>query len=195
MGPDIEQPLNSGDSFTIVYADGSNSDVLKPLSDGSYSYIKTTDTQKQSDTTYYTYDTATETYTKFTGEAFETGVTYYEKSFKVYPLSVLSNYYCQIAHHEFEPIAVQNNSNNKAVSGGIKLKLADLSAPAESESNISLMLNNYKTDNARYTKVDFKQDINYDNSNKAFALNIAIPAAEFGLIMFYYTDENYTKNN
>ena len=55
------------------------------------------------------------------------------------------------------------------------------------------MLNNYKTDNARYTKVDFKQDINYDNSNKAFALNISIPEADIGLIMFYYIDENYTK--
>ena len=154
MGPDIEQPLNSGDSFTIVYADGSDPDVLKPLSDGSY---------------------------------IETG------ALKIYPLSVFSNYYCQIAHHEFEPIVVRNNSNNKTVSGGIKLKLADLSAPAESESNISLMLNNYKTDNARYTKVDFKQDINYDNSNKAFALNISIPEADIGLIMFYYIDENYTE--
>ena len=195
MGPDIEQPLNSGDSFTIVYADGSDPDVLKPLSDGSYIYVKTTDTQKQPDTTYYTYNTETKTYVKFVGNAFENGIIYYEKTStrKVYPLSVFSNYYCQIAHHEFEPIAVQNNSNNKAVSGGIKLKLADLSAPAESESNISLMLNNYKTDNARYTKVDFKQDINYDNSNKAFALNISIPEADIGLIMFYYIDENYTE--
>lgn len=195
MGPDIEQPLNSGDSFTIVYADGSDPDVLKPLSDGSYIYVKTTDTQKQPDTTYYTYNTETKTYVKFAGNAFENGVIYYEKTStrKVYPLSVFSNYYCQIAHHEFEPIAVQNNSNNKAVSGGIKLKLADLSAPAESESNISLMLNNYKTDNARYTKVDFKQDINYDDSNKAFALNISIPEADIGLIMFYYIDENYTE--
>ena len=195
MGPDIEQPLNSDDSFTILYADGSDPDVLKPLSDGSYVYIKTTDTQKQPGKTYYTYNTKTKTYVKFAGNAFENGVIYYEKTStrKVYPLSVFSNYYCQIAHHEFEPIAVQNNSNNKAVSGGIKLKLADLSAPAESESNISLMLNNYKTDNARYTKVDFKQDINYDNSNKAFALNISIPEADIGLIMFYYIDENYTE--
>ena len=56
-----------------------------------------------------------------------------------------------------------------------------------------IMLNNYKTDNARYTKVDFKQDINYDNNDKAFALNISIPEADIGLIMFYYIDENYTE--
>jgi hypothetical protein len=86
---------------------------------------------------------------------------------------------------------VQKNSNNKSISGNLKLKLADLSAPTESESNISLMLNNYKTDNARYTKVNLEQDINYDGSNKAFTLNIAIPKNDIGLIMFYYIDEKY----
>ena len=195
MGPDIEQPLNSGDSLTLTYADNSTT-VIKPLSNGEFVYAKTSDTEPQSGKTYYIYNATTQAYDQFTGSEFVDGIAYYEKTddYVVCPLSVFSNYYCQIAHHEFEPIVVKNTSNNKLISGNLKIKLADLSAPTEAESNISVMLNNYKTDNARYTKINLEQDINYDDDNKAFTLNITIPDNDFGLIMFYYIDENYTED-
>ncbi len=193
MGPDIEQPLNSGDSFTLTYADSSTM-TIKPLSNGEFIYAKTSDTELQSEKTYYTYNATTQIYEHFTGSKFVDGVTYYEKTenYVICPLSVFSNYYCQIAHHEFEPIVVKNTSNNKLISGNLKIKLADLSTPTEAESNISVMLNNYKTGNARYTRINLDQDINYSGDNKAFTLNINIPDNDFGLIMFYYIDENYS---
>ncbi len=52
-----------------------------------YNYNTTSDTTKSDTKTYYTYNSSTKIYSVFTGNAFATGTTYYERSDSVSPMS------------------------------------------------------------------------------------------------------------
>ena len=68
-----------------------------------------------------------------------------------------------------------------------------------SENTHIVNIGNYENGNTRYTKVSFAElEAVYDSKNPLFKLNINIPADEFGLIMFYYIEDDkiaYNKEN
>jgi hypothetical protein len=103
-----------------------------------------------------------------------------------YPLTLFSNYQCQLAHHVYTP-------NKKLTSTTpFKLKLADIQTPTDSQKHINL--NNYTDGVAEYTKINVEEFENTDNA-PLFTLNINIPEERYGLVMFYYIGENTPRAN
>lgn len=102
------------------------------------------------------------------------------------PIAVYANYSCQYANHEFK---LANNLNPK-----FKLKVIKLNDPTITtggKNSHIVNIGNYENGNTRYTKVSFAElEAVYDSENPLFKLNINIPADEFGLIMFYYIEDD-----
>ena len=98
-----------------------------------------------------------------------------------YPLTLFSNYKCQLAHHIYTP--------NKSLTSitPFKIKLADIQTPTDSQKHINL--NNYTDGVAEYTKINV-EEFESTGDTPLFTLNINIPENRLGLIMFYYIGEN-----
>ena len=99
----------------------------------------------------------------------------------IHPLTVYSNYPCQLAHHIYTP----NTELTDIVP--FVVKLADIQNPVDSNKHVNL--NNYTDGVGNYTKVNV-EDFNNREGEPLFELNTNIPDGEYGLIMFYYIDEN-----
>ncbi len=103
------------------------------------------------------------------------------------PVAVYANYICQYAYHEF--ISPVDN---------LKLKVIKLDEPTLNPDNTStngntVSLGNYTNGDTRYTKFSFESLVATppDENKPAFKLKINIPSSDkYGLIMFYYIDEN-----
>ena len=99
----------------------------------------------------------------------------------IHPLTVYSNYPCQLAHHIYTPNTELTNIVPFVV------KLADIQNPVDSNKHVNL--NNYTDGVGNYTKVNV-EDFNNGDGEPLFELNTNIPDSEYGLVMFYYIDEN-----
>jgi hypothetical protein len=104
---------------------------------------------------------------------------------KLHPLTVFSNYQCQLAHYKYIP-----NKTLTDITPFI-LKLADIQTPVDS-ANKHINLNNYTDGISNYTKISTK-DFTPATNKPLFTLNINIDTGNYGLIMFYYMDDNYGK--
>ena len=127
---------------------------------------------------------------------FESGVTYYELKYVVQPLSIYSNYPCVVANDHVD-VTITNAIFKELGLGddfGFKLKLVSLETPKlnEEDTGRSMLLDNYINGDASYTKFSFDGQ-KIPTGEHAVELNISIPDNEFGLIMFYYIDENLNK--
>ena len=105
------------------------------------------------------------------------------------PIAVYANYSCQYANHEFK---LADNLNPKFKLKVIKLADPEIITNSETSENTHIVnIGNYENGNTRYTKVSFAE-LEAASSSKLFELNINIPAGEFGLIMFYYIEDDKT---
>ena len=100
------------------------------------------------------------------------------------PIAVYANYSCQYANHEFK---LADNLNPKFKLKVIKLK--DPTITTDGKNSHIVNIGNYENGNTRYTKVSFAELEAAGNKN-LFNLNINIPENEFGLIMFYYIEDD-----
>ena len=120
-----------------------------------------------------------------TSETPETIIKYNEgDSDSENPIAVYANYSCQYANHEFK---LADNLNPKFKLKVIKL--ADPTITAGGENSHIVNIGNYENGNTKYTKVSFAE-LEAAGGNELFKLNINIPAGEFGLIMFYYIEDD-----
>ena len=107
------------------------------------------------------------------------------------PIAVYANYSCQYANHEFKISDKLDPKFKLKV-----IKLADPEIKTNGESTHIVNIGNYENGNTRYTKVSFAElEAVYDSENPLFKLNINIPENEFGLIMFYYIEDDKTAYN
>ena len=103
------------------------------------------------------------------------------------PIAVYANYICQYANHEFK---ISDKLDPK-----FKLKVIKLADPTimtngeTAESTHIVNIGNYENGNTRYTKVSFAE-LEAAGGSELFKLNINIPSGEFGLIMFYYIEDD-----
>ena len=111
------------------------------------------------------------------------------------PIAVYANYLCQYANHELK---LADNLNPE-----FKLKVIKLADPTittngkPAENTHIVNIGNYENGNTRYTKVSFAE-LEASGNQEVFKLNINIPSGEFGLIMFYYIEDDkiaYNKKN
>ena len=109
-----------------------------------------------------------------------------------YPLTLFSNYQCQLAHHVYTPNKNLTSITPFKLKPPFKLKLADIQNPADSQKHINL--NNYTDGVTEYTKINVEEFENTDNA-PLFTLNINIPEDRLGLVMFYYIGENTPRAN
>jgi hypothetical protein len=103
----------------------------------------------------------------------------------IHPLTLYSNYPCQLAHHVYVP--------NKALTdiAPFVVKLADIQTPVDFNKHVNL--NNYTDGLANYTKINVEDFVETGANDPLFTLNINVPTTDnCGLIMFYYIDENYS---
>lgn len=98
-------------------------------------------------------------------------------------VAVYSNYGCQLASDHIELM--------KEINFKIKLSSVDSIAIDNGDSTgVQLELDNYVSGESKYTKVSFGNFSNIDVEDPVFTLNVNIPSDDlFGLIMFYYIDE------
>ena len=102
------------------------------------------------------------------------------------PIAVYANYSCQYANHEFK---LADNLNPKFKLKVIKLKDPTITTGGENTHIVNI--GNYENGNTKYTKVSFAElEAVYNSEKPLFKLNINIPAGEFGLIMFYYIEDD-----
>lgn len=103
------------------------------------------------------------------------------------PIAVYANYSCQYANHEFK---ISDKLDPK-----FKLKVIKLNDPTimtngeTAESTHIVNIGNYENGNTKYTKVSFAE-LEAAGGSELFKLNINIPSGEFGLIMFYYIEDD-----
>lgn len=108
------------------------------------------------------------------------------------PIAVYTNYISQYANHELKLV---DNLNPE-----FKLKVIKLADPeimtnsGTSENTHIVNIGNYENGNTRYTKVSFAE-LEASGGQELFKLNINVPAGEFGLIMFYYIENDDTAYN
>ena len=100
------------------------------------------------------------------------------------PIAVYANYSCQYASHEFKISDKLDPKFKLKV-----IKLADPEIKTNGESTHIVNIGNYENGNTRYTKVSFAE-LEAASGSELFNLNINIPADEFGLIMFYYIEDD-----
>ena len=105
------------------------------------------------------------------------------------PIAVYTNYISQYANHELK---FADNLNPEFKLKVIKLADPEIMTSGETTENTHIVnIGNYENGNTRYTKVSFAElEAVYDSKNPLFKLNINIPADEFGLIMFYYIEDD-----
>ena len=102
------------------------------------------------------------------------------------PIAVYANYSCQYANHEFK---LADNLNPKFKLKVIKLKDPTITTGGENTHIVNI--GNYENGNTKYTKVSFAElEAVYNSEKPLFKLNINIPTGEFGLIMFYYIEDD-----
>ena len=111
------------------------------------------------------------------------------------PIAVYANHICQRAHHELYI--------SKYLSPAFNLKIIKLEDPeiqttsGDNEDEVTHIVNlgNYKNGDTKYTKVSFAE-LEATNNQELFSLNVNIPkktynqVKEFGLIMFYYIEDD-----
>lgn len=123
-----------------------------------------------------------------TSETPETIIKYNEgDSDSENPIAVYANYSCQYANHEFK---LADNLNPKFKLKVIKLKDPEIITNSETSENTHIVnIGNYENGNTQYTKVSFAE-LEAAGGSELFKLNINVPAGEFGLIMFYYIEDD-----
>ena len=111
------------------------------------------------------------------------------------PIAVYANYLCQYANHELK---LADNLNPEFKLKVIKLADPTITTNGEPAENTHIVnIGNYENGNTRYTKVSFAE-LEAAGGIELFKLNINIPENEFGLIMFYYIEDDkiaYNKKN
>lgn len=100
------------------------------------------------------------------------------------PIAVYANYSCQYANHEFKISDKLDPKFKLKV-----IKLADPTITTDGKTSHIVNIGNYENGNTRYTKVSFAE-LEASGGQELFKLNINIPAGEFGLIMFYYIEDD-----
>lgn len=117
---------------------------------------------------------------------------------EIKPLAIYSNYPC-ISPTDYVDVTTTNAIVSAIDSTStFKLKLASLEPPTLNENNSNhtqILLNNYINNNTTYTKFSFATATDRVAGEEVFTLNINIPTTDkYGLIMFYYVDENIGKD-
>lgn len=103
------------------------------------------------------------------------------------PIAVYANYICQYANHEFK---ISDKLDPKFKLKVIKLADPEIMTTGETaESTHIVNIGNYENGNTKYTKVSFAE-LEAAGGSELFKLNINIPSGEFGLIMFYYIEDD-----
>ena len=105
------------------------------------------------------------------------------------PIAVYANYSCQYANHEFKISDKLDPKFKLKV-----IKLADPTITTGGKNSHIVNIGNYENGNTRYTKVSFAE-LEAAGGSELFNLNINVPADEFGLIMFYYIEDDKTAYN
>lgn len=108
------------------------------------------------------------------------------------PIAVYANYSCQYANHEFK---ISDKLDPEFKLKVIKLKDPTITTGGENSHIVNI--GNYENGNTRYTEVSFAE-LEASGGQELFKLNINVPAGEFGLIMFYYIEDDkvaYNKDN
>lgn len=103
------------------------------------------------------------------------------------PIAVYANYISQYANHELKLVDNLNPEFKLKV-----IKLADpeiMTGSGTSENTHIVNIGNYENGNTRYTKVSFAE-LEATGGQELFKLNINVPTGEFGLIMFYYIEDD-----
>lgn len=108
------------------------------------------------------------------------------------PIAVYANYISQYANHELK---LADNLNPEFKLKVIKLADPEIMTNSETSENTHIVnIGNYENGNTRYTKVSFAE-LEASGGQELFKLNINVPAGEFGLIMFYYIENDDTVYN
>ena len=108
------------------------------------------------------------------------------------PIAVYANYISQYANHELK---LADNLNPEFKLKVIKLADPEIITNSEASENTHIVnIGNYENGNTRYTKVSFAE-LEASGGQELFKLNINVPAGEFGLIMFYYIENDDTVYN
>ena len=105
------------------------------------------------------------------------------------PIAVYTNYISQYANHELK---LADNLKPEFKLKVIKLADPEIMTNSETSENTHIVnIGNYENGNTRYTKVSFAE-LEASGGQELFKLNINVPAGEFGLIMFYYIEDDKT---
>lgn len=103
------------------------------------------------------------------------------------PIAMYANYISQYASHELK---LADNLNPEFKLKVIKLADPEIMTSSETSENTHIVnIGNYENGNTRYTKVSFAE-LEASGGQELFKLNINVPAGEFGLIMFYYIEDD-----
>lgn len=103
------------------------------------------------------------------------------------PIAVYANYICQYANHEFK---ISDKLDHEFKLKVIKLADPEIMTTGETAESAHIVnIGNYENGNTRYTKVSFAE-LEAAGGSELFKLNINIPSGEFGLIMFYYIEDD-----
>ena len=108
------------------------------------------------------------------------------------PIAVYANYISQYANHELK---LADNLKPEFKLKVIKLADPEIMTNSETSENTHIVnIGNYENGNTRYTKVSFAE-LEASGGQELFKLNINVPAGEFGLVMFYYIENDDTVYN